>query len=72
MGSLPTFAALANEISVKPEGERRHCGPSCRLLLLLAQCCDCEGRRKEGRRAVVDLNREKIALQRKKRPFTAV
>lgn len=30
MGSLPTFAALANEISVKPEGERRHCGQSCR------------------------------------------
>ncbi len=26
VGSLPTFAALANEISVKPEGERRHCG----------------------------------------------
>jgi hypothetical protein len=26
MGSLPTFAALANDISVKPEGERRLCG----------------------------------------------
>jgi hypothetical protein len=26
MGSLPTFAALANQISVKPEGERRPCG----------------------------------------------
>ncbi len=25
LGSLPTFAALAYEISVKPEGERRHC-----------------------------------------------
>lgn len=34
IGSKPTFAALANEISVKPEGERRHCGqsvPSLRL-----------------------------------------
>jgi hypothetical protein len=26
LGSLPTFAALANQINVKPEGERRHCG----------------------------------------------
>jgi len=26
LGSLPTFAALANEISVKTEDERRHCG----------------------------------------------
>lgn len=28
LGSLPTFATLANEISVKPEGERRDCGQS--------------------------------------------
>ena len=26
VGSLPTFTALANEISVKTEDERRHCG----------------------------------------------
>jgi hypothetical protein len=29
MGSLPTFAALANDISVKPEDERRLCGLCC-------------------------------------------
>jgi len=28
LGSLPTCAALANEISVKTEDERRHCGLS--------------------------------------------
>jgi hypothetical protein len=34
LGSQPTFAALANEISVKPEGERRHCGQSVLSLRL--------------------------------------
>jgi hypothetical protein len=33
IGSLPTFAALANEISVKPEAERRHCGTKPPILL---------------------------------------